>query len=102
MMPFKKSIHVQKQGKKFIIGGIGVSKIYSLLQSPNNENQLVSVFHGIEKIIRTEIDEYNKRTFDSVRAEHSERVDDVWELGSGASKFSIGNLFRTFLRRQQA
>lgn len=102
MMPSKRNIYVQKEGKKFIIRGVGVSKIYSLLQTCPNENQIVSVFHGIEKIIRREIDEYNKRTFDSLRAEHTERADDVGELSSGASKFSVGNLFRAFLRRQQA
>ena len=97
-----KWIGVEKQEQKFIIKGEGVSNIYSSLLNPKSENYLISTFHGIENLIKKEINEYNKRTFDSVRAEHPERVDDVGELSGGASKFSIGNLFRTFLRRKQA
>ena len=102
MIPSKNNMYVQKEGRKFIIRGAGVSKIYSLLQTCPKENQIVSIFHGIEKLIRREINEYNKRTLDSVGAEYIERANDVGELGSRTSNFSIRNLFRTFLRRQQA
>ena len=64
-----KWIGIEKQEQKFIIKGEGVSNIYSSLLNPKSENYLISTFHGIENLIKKEINEYNKRTFDSSRAE---------------------------------